>query len=217
MRLSNYINSLREGRKPSSAYHTPSSASGVIEVQGVEEVEHIFDQLLSNNPTMDRLVKRLIAVAMREARTRVSRDIRSNLTSDPRKAYRAVKHMVYKRIFGGNISILAKRKSGAPSTYEPPRTSRPGQRGGNRIKRVNGRTKTEKYERNRLDKYEGADRGFVLRFISSGTIPRQSRYGNRGSLPGNNMFGHIAPWHMQQAIEEISEAVAEYINQTANG
>jgi hypothetical protein len=211
-RASDYINSLREGKRPSRAYGGPSQSNGIVEVTGAEQMEQIFNQLLSTDPTMDRFVKKLIRQVLREARNRVSKDIHTRLTSDPRKAYKAVKYMAYKKLFGGNISILQKAagRAGAPTTYARPHTLRQGQRGGNRIPRATD-------SRNRLDKYEGSDRGFALRFVNSGTVKRLSRHGARGQITGNNMFGRIAPWHMQQAVEEASAAVAEYITQLANG
>lgn len=183
-----------------------------IEIDGDKDVERLIDSLLSTNQTMDKFVRKLIAKVMGEARGRVSKDISVSLANDPRKAYKAVKRAVYKQLFGGNISILAKRKassSRATLVRQRKLDLHPYQRGGNRIKRSD-RTK-------QLDSYYGSDRGFVLRFLNSGTSARQTRFGNRGAITGNNMFGHIAPWHMEQAVDEISDAVAEYITQKAHG
>lgn len=209
-RLSDYVNSIGKKRYR-SAYAAPKSM-GSVEVIGTEVVEEMVDGLLSTDPTMDRLVRKLIAVATREARNRVSRDIGRNIDDDPRKAARAVKHVVYRRLFGSNISILNKRRaSNERVTLQRQRKldANPRQRGGNRRKREDGR--------NRLDAYYGSDRGFILRFLSSGTDNRETRFGNRGHIPQSGMFGHIAPWHMQQAVEEISQAVAEYITKQSNG
>ena len=202
------------GRQSRAYSNAPTiGAGGCVEIEGADRVEQLFDQLLTTDPTMDRMLRKLISKAMREVRSKTSNDISGYLKSDPRKAARAVKHSVYKRLFGGNVSILQKRKAGSEfATLIRPRKldQNPRQRGGNRIKRNND-------ARNRLDKYFGSDRGFVLRFINSGTVQRQSRWGNRGSIAARNMFGHIAPWHMEQALEEISEAITEYIRQEANG
>lgn len=212
-RLSEYINGPSAGRRyafidgPAKQYPVERSLV-YFEVQGTEKLEAMFDSLMTSDPTMDKLVHRLIAVAMKDARNRVSRDIKAYLRTDPRQAYKAVKHTSYKSSFGGNVSILTKRKhSNTFGTLHRQRKLdlNPHQLGGNRVERVND-------ERNRLDKYIGSDRSFVLRFINSGTVERESRYGSRGSIGMTNMFGHIAPWHMQQAIDEVSEAVTEYIN-----
>lgn len=210
-RLSDYINN--QGHSSKSYSSAPKkSADGAVEIYGVDNVEQLFDSLLTTDPTMDRLLRKLITQAMREVRNKTSKDIASYLKEDPRKAARAVKHTVYKRLFGGNVSILQKRRAGSEfATLIRARKSVPGQRGGNRIKR------NTDDGRNRLDKYFGSDRGFVLRFINSGTVKRQSRWGNRGAIAPRDMFGRIAPWHMEQALEEISQAITEYINKEANG
>ena len=86
----------------------------------------------------------------------------------------------------------------------------PKMRGGNRIQRVND-------DRNRLETYFGSDRNFILRFISSGTIERRSRYGNRGSIRRTGWFGHTAPWQMETAAKKLAEAITEYIKHETNG
>ena len=209
-RLSDYINN--QGHSSKSYSNTPrTSAGGAGEIYGTDTVEQLFDSLLTTDPTMDRLLRKLITQAMREVRNKTSKDIAGYLKDDPRKAARAVKHIAYKRLFGGNVSILQKRRAGSEfATLIRTRKSVPGQRGGNRIKRSDD-------ARNRLDKYFGSDRGFVLRFINSGTVKRQSRWGNRGAIAPRDMFGRIAPWHMEQALEEISQAITDYINKEANG
>lgn len=207
-RLSEALNGYKGSRPTYANVASSSPNSDVVEVVGFEQTIAIIDSLLSTDPTMDILVKKLIGVATREARNRTSRDIKNNISDDPRQAYRAVKFTVYKRLFGSNISILSKRKaSGIRVTLNRARKldQTPNQRGGNRVKYVND-------NRNRLNEYWGSDRGFILRFLSSGTKERTSRYGNRGSVHTSGMFGYIAPIHLQQAIEEIHDAVAEYIN-----
>lgn len=214
-RLSEYINgftgtrpSFLEGAKKTGGLKNSTS----VEIYGADRIEQMFDHLLTTDPDMARLLRKLIAQAMKEVRSDTSKDIAGDLKNDPRKAYRAVKHSVYKRIFGGNVSILQKRRgrAGATKEYNPTRKLVPGQRGGNRIQRSSD-------GRNRLDKYFGSDRGFALRFINSGTEPRTSRWGARGAIAQRNMFGRIAPWHMEQALEEISQAITTYISQKVNG
>ena len=195
-----------------------SSRTYDIEVQGFYETNIKLGALMTSDPSFAQNFKKLLRMVLSEARNKLSRDVKAYMQSDPRRASRAVKYALYKRIFGGNISILGKRggTAGRESTYEPPRKLREGQRGGNRIKRVLGRSKTEKYERNRLAKYYGADRGFVLRFINAGTSPRTSRYGNRGSIGATGWFGKMAPWHMDTAAAEVADAITEYINNISN-
>lgn len=208
-RLSEYING-PSGSRP--AFLSGSAGGGQVEIIGAEQVSAMMASLLTNEPTMDRMVRRLIAQKTREARNRVSRDMAGYIKDDPRKAARAVKHMVYKTLFGSNISILSKRKaSSTRATLKRERKldSNPRQWGGNR------RPRSQRTEQ--MDSYFGADRGFVLRFLSSGTTQRQTRFGNRGTIAESGMFGRIAPWHMEQAIQEVNEAILEYINKQANG
>ena len=159
-RLSEYING-PSGSRP--AFLSGSAGGGQVEIIGAEQVSAMMASLLTNEPTMDRMVRRLIAQKTREARNRVSRDMAVYIKDDPRKAARAVKHMVYKTLFGSNISILSKRKaSSTRATLKRERKldSNPRQWGGNR------RPRSQRTEQ--MDSYFGADRGFVLRFLSSG-------------------------------------------------
>lgn len=184
--------------------------NGDVIVSGFKENSETLGRLMTKDPYMAQEMKTFIRKALKEARKNLSKDAANYMNSDPRKAARAVKYAVYKSLFGGNLSILAKRRAGAPSSYVRPRTLSPGQRGGNRIKR-------EDDDRNRLDKYFGADRGFVLRFISSGTVERKSRYGKRGSIRQTEWFGHTAPWQLESAAEKVAEAINEYVKQQTNG
>jgi hypothetical protein len=121
-----------------------------------------------------------------------------------------VKFAVYKTLFGGNLSILAKRKAGAK--YELVRKRKldenPHQRGGNRRPRSQ-RTK-------QLETYFGADRGFVLRFLNAGTDTRETRNGSRGAIRPRGVFEHTAPWQMETAAEIMADKINEYVKKVAN-
>lgn len=165
-----------------------------------EQYKRALAKMLIKNPDTKKRLRAVIRKKLKEARSKTSKDVRSYLTDDPRKAYRAVKHSVYKKILGGNISILASRKAG--TKYQLVRARKldnnPHQRGGNRVERSE-RTKA-------LDTYFGKDRGFVLRFLNSGTGARQSRLGNRGAISARGLFEHTAIWHMDEAAQEIAAA-----------
>lgn len=165
---------------------------------------------MTSNPYMATSLRKLIRQVLKEARGRLSGDIASYLDNDPRKAARAVKYGVYKSIFGGNLSILNKRKAGAKYQLIRQKKLQPGQRGGNRRPRIDD-------GRNRLDYYFGSDRGFVLRFLNSGTVERSSRFGDRGSISQRNLFGRTAPWQMEQAADEVAANISEYIKHQTNG
>lgn len=187
-----------------------TESSGDIQVSGFIEKQAVFEHLLTTDPRFDINVRSVIRKVLQEARKKVSRDAASYIEKDPRKAARAVKHTVYKQLFGGNLSILQKRRAGNPSgSYRPERKLQPGQRGGNRRPRSQ-RT-------NQVDGYMGSDRGFILRFLNAGTVNRETRYGSRGALRRTDWFGHVASWHMETAAQDVANAINEYVKQQANG
>ena len=186
--------------------------SGDVEVSGVLDNNETLGRIMTTNPYMAEDLKAFIRKCLREARNNLSKDVKNYLKEDPRKAARAVRYLVYKSLFGGNLSILQK-KGAAGARYQLIRQKKlqPGQRGGNRRPRVED-------ARNRLETYYGADRGFVLRFITSGTRPRFSaRCGNRGMIPRTDWFGHTAPWQLETAAEKVAEVITEYVNKQKNG
>ena len=197
-----------KGRSSSRSVGSSESSESV-ELSGFIENQEKFEHMLTYEPNFDRHIRTLIKKLLQEARKHISQDIKNYIKEDPRKAARAVKHIVYKQLFGGNVSILKKRNAGAKYDFIRQHKLQTGQRGGNR------RTRYE--SRNRLDQYYGSDRGFILRFISSGTVERESRFGKRGSIRKTNMFGHIAPFHMQKAAMDLAANINEYIKRVANG
>lgn len=183
--------------------------NGNIQVSGFIENQAMFEHLLSTDPGFDTQVRSVIRDVLREARKKISQDAKTYIEDDPRKAYKAVRHTVYKQLFGGNVNILSKRKAGAKSELIRPRILQSGQRGGNRRPRVESR--------NRLDQYYGSDRGFILRFLEGGTQNRQTRYGSRGAIRQTDWFGHVATWHIQDAASQVAEAINEYVKHKSNG
>lgn len=206
-RLSEYVNGSR-GRS-SFLDSGGSNNNGGVEVFGFFENSEMLGHLLTSDPYMAANLKKVIRQVLKEARGRLSKDISSYIKDDPRKAARAVKFAVYKSLFGGNLSILTKRKAGQKYELIRQKKLQPGQRGGNRRPRVE--------DRNRLENYFGSDRSFILRFLSSGTIQRQTRFGNRGSIRQRDLFGRTAPWQMETAAAEVAAAITEYIKKETNG
>lgn len=183
-----------------------------MEVTGLDELSKKLDRLQAKDSQMEQRITKIIREAIKAARSMVTADAKGAVGNDPRHAYKAVRSMVYKRILGGNISILQKRKAGSgKSGYEPPRTLRPGQRGGNRVPR-SARTQ-------QMMDYEGSDRGFILRFLNSGTGQRTAGtrngrlHGNRGSIAARNWFPSSGQRAMNAAaqyiIDEIDRLIAE--------
>lgn len=190
--------------------------SGAITVELNMDVvrKHVADlgkMLTSNDETYKRL-KAIIKKELRQMRNDVSKDLRANIADDPRKAYRAVRHSVYKSILGGNVNILASRKAGARYELLRNRTLQPGQWGGNRRPRSQ-RTIA-------LDTYFGKDRGFILRFQNSGTNARSIEIGpnarlggNRGSISPRGIFAHSALFQIEDTIKRINKAMSEELGE----
>lgn len=148
----------------------------------VLEQQKVLEAALSTNPKTQKALQGLIRKAISQARAEVVRSVSASIADDPRHAARAVRTAVYKKILGANINIYNSRKAHGSTNYEPPRKLRPHQRGGNRVLR-GGRTQ-------QIMSYDALDRGFILRFLNSGTTDRQA--GTRGGrLSGNR--GRIAP------------------------
>lgn len=200
--------------KGRSSSRRGSQKEGDVEVSGFTENLEAFGRIMTTDPQMAGIFRKFIRSVLKEARKKLSQDVKSYMESDPRKAAKAVKFSVYKSLFGGNLSILQKSRGTVGAKYELRRTRKveqnPTMRGGNRRPRIDD-------GRNRLDFYYGADRGFVLRFLGSGTVNRTSRFGNRGAIRQTNWFGRVAPWHMEDASNQVAEAINEYVRQQTNG
>lgn len=181
-----------------------------IDIEGFVAQRKELDALMMSNPNMEKKVQGLIRKVLLTARRTIAKDATSSMAADPRHAYKAVKTAVYRRILGGNVSILNKRhSSGKTSGYEPPRKLKPHQRGGNRVPRSQ-RTQ-------QVMDYEGVERAFVLRFIQSGTDTRTagsrggSLSGNRGRIAPRNFFTNSSHTAMQQAAEQLTQLIDELI------
>ena len=157
---------------------------------------------VSDKETRKR-IRKTIKQELKEAVKRTRQDARQAMNEDPRKAYMAVKYMLYRQILGGNISILQRKRAGA--RYKLIRERKvdnlPPQRGGNR------RSRSPRTEA--IDTYYGADRNFILRFLNSGTVDRQTKYGSRGSIAPRNWFTTDATNEMNIAAENLSAVIEE--------
>ena len=195
------------------------------------EQQKVLEAALSTNPKTQKALQKLIRRALMEARASLSDYIKTKLDNDdPRGAARAVRTSVYKKILGGNINILNSKKAHGTNNYEPPRTLRPGQRGGNRRPRSQ-RTNTVMH-------YAGEDRQFILRFVDSGTKQRAierltevkrssggskfvwrqdaSKYGNRGSIAARNFFKTGADPRLKRATEYLADLINEELEEMLN-
>ena len=171
------------------------------------------------------LGKRLRELIFQELK-RVRYDIAGGLkfaNGDPRGTRGAVKRYVASKYLGGVVSIMDGKASGSKNSYEAHRKLRQGQRGGNRMIRSK---RTDD-----ILHYGPDERGFVLRFINSGTHPRYAngrngkwdKRGNnstffklqeqgdyyRGSIAPRNFMNKLGKPSMQRAVENLSKMVDE--------
>lgn len=184
--------------------------SGAFEVDGIVRQKQELESLLMSNPAMEKKVQGLIRKVLLAARKEISTAASGKIKNDPRQAYKAVKSAVYRRILGGNVSILNKRKAGKRGPVPPVVhqletrvNSKGNHRGGNRMPRSR---RTED-----LLTYQGADRGFILRFLNAGTGDRESRIGNRGSISARNFFENSSQKAMEQAAAQLDTMIEDLI------
>lgn len=187
----------------------------VIDDTLISNQEQNLRAAMSTDPKMRKVIQHHIREALFEAR----RDVMAAFPAehDPRGARRAIRTSVYDKVLGGNINILTGKKAHGTNSYEPQRTLVAGQRGGNRRKRSE-RTK-------QIMSYAPLDRGFILRFVNSGTKTRvigfrntlkgnRSKYESRvtrisrGMKAGTGNRGAIAPrnWFMSSAESALGAA-----------
>ena len=168
-----------------------------------EQQNKAFGRLMFTDKETRKRIRKIIREELKDTAKRLREDARYEMKEDPRKAYRAVKSTVYKRILGGNVSILNPKKAGP--RYQLIRQRKldmnPNQRGGNRRPRS---PRTEQ-----VDSYFGRDRAWILRIISSGTDTRHTRYGNRGSIVARNWFQNMAPKEMELAAGNLADVIEE--------
>jgi hypothetical protein len=180
-----------------------------VEIDGLVKEQKQLEALMMSNPEMEKRVQKLVRQVLMTVRRAVAQQAKGAMKSDPRQAYKAVKTAVYRQILGGSVSILNKRHASSRTAYEPPRTLRPGQRGGNRVPRG---TRTDD-----VMHYGGADRAFILRFINQGTTDRTAGNrggrltGNRGHIRARNFFTPSSHAAMRRAAEQLQQLIDELI------
>lgn len=201
--------------------------NGSVTISGLDELDKKLAQLKTDSPGFEKRLRDVIRKILGKARANLRKDAADglNMKSDPRHAYKAIRFAVYKKIFGGQVNILQSRKAGAETGYKSPRkgTSDPKGRGGNR------RTRTSR----NLDKYEGVDRGFILRWLNGGmtkTNPRVIQFtenkrrhvdkwnkhpntGNRGAIAARNWFRGASLQELQKVAGEMDELINKIIKE----
>ena len=202
-------------------------AQDAFTIEGYDEQMKQLKQMMTDDPTFRRRINAVLGQVLKEARKAISEDAKNVVKNDPRHAYKAVRSAVYKRILGGQVNILQKRKAGSPTGYRKPLKGLP-KRGGNRWGRSQ-RTKD-------LEGYEGMDRGFILRFLNAGTVDRgitsytdsdgtrhslrsassqniktHALTGNRGSITARNWFGGASHAALEKASIQLQELIDRII------
>lgn len=165
----------------------------------IVEQKQILEQALSTNPNTQKALQKLIRRVIKEARAETASKIKFK-NGDPHHSVQSIRTTVYKKILGANINIYNSRKNHGAVNYTPPRKQRPPHaRGGNRIKRS--------AETQRMLNYGPLDRGFILRWVNSGTDGRTSRYGNRKSIAARNFFRTNGESAMIKATDNLANLI----------
>ena len=182
----------------------------------VLEQKQVLEKALSTNPKTQAALRKLIRRVIKQARADTIKNIRFD-NGDPHGARQSIRTAVYKKILGANINIYNSKKAHAATTYEPPR--HPSHRGGNRMKRSKT---TERYM-----SYGPLDRGFILRWVNSGTRVRYAGFGrngrteadyerfvlnhngkgNRGSITARNFFRGAAEPSLVKAADALANLI----------
>lgn len=200
----------------------------------LENQRQMLAAAITTDPKMRERLRGLVSSEIAKARRAVVNDIKFK-NDDPRETRRSVHRTVYQRLLGGNINILDSKHGTArhTGTYEPPRKVYPGMkgyRGGNRMIRSN-RT-------NDIMTLAPMDRGFILRFVNSGTHPRYANGRNgkwdkhdgnrtffklqeqgdyfRGSIGPRNFFGQSGQRAISTACNNLANMIEEEYNKLFN-
>ena len=172
----------------------------------IVEQQRALEAALSTSPKAEQALRKIIRKYVLQARQQVMQSIRFK-NGDPRGAASAVRTAVYKKVLGANINIFNSRKAHGQNSYEPPRKLRPGQRGGNRVKRG---PLTD-----RMMHYAPQDRGMILRWVNSGTDDRTAGTrggklsGNRGSIAPRNFFRPLGDRALGTMRDNLATAIEE--------
>lgn len=189
--------------------------SGVVMTLDADDVVKMLDKMLSEKTLRKKDVKKVIRQELADVRKDVREAAKNAMKSDPRRAYLGVKTMVYKKIYGGNVSLFNPKKTSGLRFYEKPKGGKSGIR---RRRRISARTIE-------INSYRGKDRAFILRFINDGTEQRtaytknrsrNNKVANRGEIGARGFFS-VATSSMSKASKKISFRLAGLIAEVAEG
>lgn len=203
--------------------------SGEINSQVLENQREALKACMTVDSEMGKRLRELIFQELKRARDSIASGIQFG-NGDPRGTRHAVKRYIAGKYLGGVVSILDGKSAGGRNSYEAPRKVYPGkggQRGGNR------RLRSQRTED--MLHYGPQDRGFILRFVNSGTNPRYANGRNatgsgkkrnlrnlirlqeegdyyRGSIAPRNFIQTLGNPAMQRAIGNLSQMIDEEFN-----
>ena len=194
------------------------------------EDQRTLEAALSTNPKTNEALQGLVRKCILEARHSVAMSIKF-ANGDPRNTRQAVRSTVYRKVFGGNLNILDSKKKHGKNAYQTPKTNRGHLRGGNRMAR-------SKRTQQILD-YAPFDRGFIMRFVDSGTKQRfvgfrnaqksnSSRYldtkqrwdagggrtGNRGAIAARGFFQRYGERALEIAADKLAALIELELSNT---
>lgn len=188
-----------------------------------ENQQDVLKALTAVDSNFHKRLRELIYQELKASRNAIAEGIKFN-NGDPRGTRHSVKRYIAGKYLGGVVSIMDGKRSGTTNNYEAPRKLRAGQWGGNRIIRSQ-RTHD-------ILHYGPQDRGFILRFVNSGTAPRYaagrnvSGKGNRsaffkmqkegdwyrGSIAPRDFFATLGRPEMERAVRNLGQMVDEEFN-----
>lgn len=170
-----------------------------------------LESLLTTDKEFSKALDDMIWDALGKARDALQQNALSSFKhGDPHNSVRAIKRAVYKKIRGGNVSILDRRGRSVGSVAT-------------QFKATGQSQRTQQ-----INSYTGADRGFILRFVNSGTADRVGGYGRNNKMDGDTLYSHkgkpgwrgsIRPVNFMQqrfidnAMIELEGMIEKYINE----
>ena len=183
-----------------------------------------LEAMLTTSPEVKKALQDLIRNEIAKARGRVAEDMKNSMPGSQHESWRAVRRVVYEKVFGGNLNILNMKKGTAKWRVRQKTRKvdqNPHMWGGNRRKRSSRTIQ--------IDSYEGSARGFVLRWVDSGTHIRfiggrnifktnleylqriAQGTGNRGMITARSIFARYAESELAIAATEISKFIDQEI------
>lgn len=170
----------------------------------------MLDRLRYENIVKSSDVRKVFAKVAKPVKQSVQQGARSSMKKDSRKAWKGVRVITLKGGKGVVVGLLNPRKAGNDMAVGSNSTG--GKSGIRRHRKRSART-------NQVDRYQGADRSFILRMHNQGTESRMAgtrdgnmKAANRGRLTAKRFFDRAASG-MQRASQQLSVELGKIIEQ----